>query len=427
MSSSPGSSAASAANSAYGANAATTSPRPARNSIAAAVACFVVAASIGLYAALGGVDAPVFGTAASIFCLALCGAALLLRERRSTRALAGWKRARPLLIAFAVPLSFYLIERPSNEGFLSIDPYYILVNLCVLAALFALVYALGQQSRAAVAAFLAACFIAGAANHYVILFKGQPVVPADLFALSTAASVGSGYSYLLDARLLECIVMLAGYCTLLAFVPKVRLSIRRAALSTTAAFVVAAGFGIWITSCNLEDAYGCTVDVWGVKESYAEQGTALCFLKRAQDLSPTRPEGYDAQTADELLAAHAPVPAQRVSDQEPPSVIAIMNETFADLSRYPRTGWNRGTARCVLRHRGIGPRCRRSICLGAGRRHMQQRVRVPHRLEHGPSRRRRVSVRALRPRRHGKPRVVSVGARLRHPRRPSGRSRKLAP
>ena len=294
MSSSPGSSAASAANSAYGANAATTSPRPARNSIAAAVACFVVAASIGLYAALGGVDAPVFGTAASIFCLALCGAALLLRERRSTRALAGWKRARPLLIAFAVPLSFYLIERPSNEGFLSIDPYYILVNLCVLAALFALVYALGQQSRAAVAAFLAACFIAGAANHYVILFKGQPVVPADLFALSTAASVGSGYSYLLDARLLECIVMLAGYCTLLAFVPKVRLSIRRAALSTTAAFVVAAGFGIWITSCNLEDAYGCTVDVWGVKESYAEQGTALCFLKRAQDLSPTRPEGYDA-------------------------------------------------------------------------------------------------------------------------------------
>lgn len=335
MSSSPGSSAASAANSAYGANAATTSPRPARNSIAAAVACFVVAASIGLYAALGGVDAPVFGTAASIFCLALCGAALLLRERRSTRALAGWKRARPLLIAFAVPLSFYLIERPSNEGFLSIDPYYILVNLCVLAALFALVYALGQQSRAAVAAFLAACFIAGAANHYVILFKGQPVVPADLFALSTAASVGSGYSYLLDARLLECIVMLAGYCTLLAFVPKVRLSIRRAALSTTAAFVVAAGFGIWITSCNLEDAYGCTVDVWGVKESYAEQGTALCFLKRAQDLSPTRPEGYDAQTADELLAAHAPVPAQRVSDQEPPSVIAIMNETFADLSRYP--------------------------------------------------------------------------------------------
>ena len=132
MSSSPGSSAASAANSAYGANAATTSPRPARNSIAAAVACFVVAASIGLYAALGGVDAPVFGTAASIFCLALCGAALLLRERRSTRALAGWKRARPLLIAFAVPLSFYLIERPSNEGFLSIDPYYILVNHAAL-------------------------------------------------------------------------------------------------------------------------------------------------------------------------------------------------------------------------------------------------------------------------------------------------------
>lgn len=313
------------------------SPHPARGAVAGAAACFAIAAAICLYAAFGGVDAPPFAIAAAVFCLALFGAALLLRERRSERALAAWRRARPVIVALAAPLGFYLMERPSNEALSSMDPYYVLVNLCVLAALFALVYALGQRSRGAAAAFLAACFIAGAANHYVIMFKGQPVVPADLFALSTAASVSSGYSYLLDARLLECIVVLAGYCTLLAFAPKVRLTVRRAALNATAALVLAGGFGIWIASCSLEEAYGCTVDVWGVKESYAEQGTALCFLKRAQDLSPARPEGYGAQAADEILAGHASAsaPAQEGADRELPSVVAIMNETFADLSRYP--------------------------------------------------------------------------------------------
>lgn len=338
MSSPSGRTAEPAAVAAPAAAGAATGPRPARGAIAGAIATFAIAATICLYAALGGADAPLAGTLAAAFCLTLCGAALLLRERRSERALAAWKRARPFLIALAAPLGFYLMERPSNEALLGMDPYYVLVNLCVLAALFALVYALGQRSRAAAAAFLIACFIAGVANHYVIMFKGQPVVPADLFALSTAASVGSGYSYPLDTRLLECIVVLVAYCTLLAYAPKVRLSLQRAALNTTAALVLAGGFGIWIASCNLEEAYGCTVDVWGVKESYAEQGTALCFLKRAQDLSPARPEGYDAQTTDEILSGHASALAsthKSASDDEPPSVVAIMNETFADLSRYP--------------------------------------------------------------------------------------------
>ena len=57
--------------------------------------------------------------------------------------------------------------------------------------------------------FLAACFLAGTANHFVIAFKGQPIVPADLLALSTAASVGSGYTFALDERLLEAAAVLA--------------------------------------------------------------------------------------------------------------------------------------------------------------------------------------------------------------------------
>ena len=77
------------------------------------------------------------------------------------------------------------------------------------------------------------------------------------------------------------------------------------------------------------------MDVWGVKESYAEQGSTLCFLKRVQDLSPARPEGYDADAVSDLLRSLSDDSASMPDGAEAPTVIAIMNETFSDLSRYP--------------------------------------------------------------------------------------------
>ncbi|MFR5827840.1 MAG: LTA synthase family protein [Adlercreutzia equolifaciens] len=111
-----------------------------------------------------------------------------------------------------------------------------------------------------------------------------------------------------------------------------------------------------------------TVDVWDVRGSYATQGTALCFLSRAQELTPKPPEGYSAEAVDAILApfaedpltgtdgtvAESPSPdttgnqnsaAPTTGDAAPeqpealpydgPNVIAIMNETFSDLSEYP--------------------------------------------------------------------------------------------
>lgn len=176
---------------------------PAPCDLVGAVLCALAALFLILYAASGFSDAPWFAVAGAAAVLLGCGCALLLRGRRSQRALERWRLARPIVLLLAVPIGFYLLERPWNDQLLAMDPFYAAVNLCVLGALFAIVYAAGQRTRGAVVAFLAACLLAGTANHFVILFKGQPIVPADVFALSTAASVGAGYTFALDARLLE--------------------------------------------------------------------------------------------------------------------------------------------------------------------------------------------------------------------------------
>ncbi|RDB62219.1 sulfatase [Gordonibacter sp. 28C] len=310
--------------------------RPKAVEIVGALLGAAVALGLCLYAAAGFADAPWQAVAATALAITGCSCAPLARGRLAERGLRFVAAVRPFAVALAVPAGFYLLERPWNDGLFAMDPYYAAANLCVLALLFAVVYFAGQRSRASVAAFLAICLAVGVANHFVIAFKGQPIVPADVFALSTAASVGSGYTFALDARLLQSFAAFAACCAVLAFLPKVPATPRRAAANAACALAVAGCFGWWMGSYDIEEAYACPVDVWGVKESYAERGSTLCFLKRVQDLSPAEPDGYAAATADELLAQYADAALEDRADRtQAPTVVAVMNETFSDLSRYP--------------------------------------------------------------------------------------------
>ena len=265
---------------------------------------------------------------------------------------------RALACMAAVALGFFLMEFPANDVLFSMDFFYVAANLGMLAALFAIVYTVGQRSRGAIAAFLAVCLLAGVANHFVIAFKGQPVVPADLFALNTAAAVSGGYSFWPDERVVACGVLFAAACIGLRLVPKAPLSRRAMAANAAMAVVLVTAFGTWINVRDIGEDFHCVVGEWNTRASYADQGTTLCFLKRVQDLSPKAPAGYSAEEAERLLAEAGTAAgaggngshegrvgeggapgtgrdgSQEGADKVLPTVIAIMNETFSDLSRF---------------------------------------------------------------------------------------------
>lgn len=257
---------------------------------------------------------------------------------------------RLVMCVLAIPLGFFFMEFPWNTLLFSMACAHVAANLAILTVLFAIAYFIGQRTRSAVAAFLGLCLLAGIANHYVIAFKGQPVQPADLFALNTAFSVSGGYSFAPDARVVTCIMAFALACTSLRFVPKTNLNPRRVIANICCAIVLAGSFGTWFALSDIERDLDCEVGVWYVRESYEENGSLLCFLERLQKLSPAAPTGYSPQEAQDILAAYATKAADAIASgndggkagQEAtaenefarPTVIAIMNETFSDLSRY---------------------------------------------------------------------------------------------
>ena len=253
----------------------------------------------------------------------------------------------------SVLVGFAVLELPLAGALPSLSPEHLAWNLAALGLLFAVAYLAGQRTRTAAMAFVGACLLAGVANGYVTLFKGQPIVPADLFALGTAAAVSGGYSFWPTGPMMLAAALAAGWGLVLAKLlgprPTGKAPVRgertaRILCNLGAAALVAAGaFGLYSQADIAADAE-CEVDVWDVRGSYERQGTALCFLERMQEIAPEPPAGYSPAYAAELRAAGTLVasgdpeggsPAPDGAEGALPHVIAIMDETFSDLSAYP--------------------------------------------------------------------------------------------
>ncbi|MCD8316572.1 MAG: hypothetical protein LUB61_04125, partial [Eggerthellaceae bacterium] len=169
-------------------------------------------------------------------------------------------RHRALVIILAIPLAFLLVEVPSNDGFLeNILSYYLIINLIVLAVLFAIVYFIGQRSRIAVTVFLVLAFVFGLANYYLDEFKGLPLVPADILAAGTAADVSGNYTFDITGPMIFCAVLFAIYMVCLWCVPKIKINVRRLIGSTTAGVVIVICFVSWINFVDIEETYGVSV------------------------------------------------------------------------------------------------------------------------------------------------------------------------
>lgn len=280
-------------------------------------------------------------------------------KRRRPRSGTAAALVRGLFFALAVLLGFLLLELPWNPDVFAIPWPYVQANLLIGLLACAIVFLAGQRTRASLAVYVGLALAAGCANFFIITFKGQPIVPADLFALSTAASVAGGYSLFLTAQLVFCLVVFAAFCAALYFLCPPRPVSRRdfGPNCLAAVLLVALGF-MQYGAIDIKSECDVTVDVWDVRGSYATQGTALCFLSRAQELTPAEPEGYSSETLDTILGpfgsadgifqASAPLEgphedADGASNSntaaalpyDGPNVIAIMNETFSDLSSYP--------------------------------------------------------------------------------------------
>ena len=327
-----------------------------RSSYAWACACacpLVVALAFGATGALEGL----FGDVV-IGCALCAGAAGLVTQReRIGQLIAGQARAgalerlRDLLVlAAAVCCLRFAIEIPWNPEWSLIRWNYVVIECAMLAVIVAFGYFLCGRRGVGGLPGVALCVIASTAMHYVYEFRGEPIFPRDLFALTTAANVSGHYAYTLTSPMLIGL----GYASLAMAALSYAYPVAersepawgRALCSVFLAALTAwSGYAL-VTVPDYANDLQLSMLYWieHAPLSYKAQGLLPSFVTALHDLPIRMPQGYSDEGARELQASYAQVydasEAERRAastqqfDELKPSVVIVMNETFDDFSRF---------------------------------------------------------------------------------------------
>ena len=247
------------------------------------------------------------------------------------------------------------LEFSSNHDLTWMYPLCLLLEWALIAFAMLGLFFLFQRRSGGAIVLAVALYILGIAEYFVILFKSMPISPGDLTALSTAAAVaGTGYTYTITSF---CMLSLAftviaiQICSLAAqLAPKRQKgSWRGLVLNLLIAVACLGGITAHTTLFDYYHTLYIQTYSWRPLESYYRQGFLPSFISGAQTIKPSKPEDYSVSGAKKLISEYADeydsnsqtggsstarLEAEKQFDEEKPTVIAIMNETFSDLSIY---------------------------------------------------------------------------------------------
>ena len=279
-------------------------------------------------------------------------------------------RMHPIVNAVWIGISFvalpfimvHVIEYLSGHDVSLLPDVRFALNFFWCQLVYALLFALTNHYRWSVILGSVVCFLVGGINHFVQLFRGSPFQISDILAVGTAADVAGNYIIAINYDLL-----LTGSITFLA----VSLAIlaefhcKRRDWKRVTASVVLLGYIVSSAAYFYSDSFwskhNLTIDYWNPIYSYTNNGTMLSFAMGAKSMRAEKPQGYSAAmvqqtTADMLEGENANISelgmgvkflntsgssvrytADRVSASttsssiQSPNIIAIMNESYADL------------------------------------------------------------------------------------------------
>ena len=275
-----------------------------------------------------------------------------------------------IVVLVAAVFGVLALELPHNHDLTLVNPQTLFIEWALVATAAAALYFIGQRRGFLAALVPLICVGFGIAEYFVFLFKNQPLQPGDFLAAGTAATVADAYTYTLDAHCLWAIAAALVALTLLCLVSHTRLAQPAAAAAVpggecgqtearlaswrpagvlanlTVGLALVAALVSNVCGVDYRSEYGIAIDTWYIAGSYTKQAYLPTFIAAFQMIIPQVPEDYDPEAASALIdeyaaaydedpdlgASEARAAASEQFDEERPCVVAIMNETFSDLS-----------------------------------------------------------------------------------------------
>lgn len=235
-----------------------------------------------------------------------------------------------LAVGVLIPLAAFLLMEQYTHELSTLADSAPRLNLILYYLLYGLLFfALGNLGLACTigTAFIMIC---GITNYFVVLFRSGPIVPWDFYSIGTAMSVADNYTFSIDykfAIITACLLALILISLRLDFKIK-RYALRFSALGVGA--IVGGWFLAYLWNPDTIEKEGLNKSLFVSSNMYQKDGFLLAFTINLRYLNLEKPDGYDRQEAENLLASHQP--AEAGEPDELPNVVVVMSETFSDLA-----------------------------------------------------------------------------------------------
>lgn len=301
-----------------------------------------------------------FGTALWIY-----GGKLLKKVPAAAYALyVGTLALTPLLLFFIMELSW-------NDLICNIIIFDLLLNCLIYALLEVIFINIGKKHLIGLRLLYVLTFAVGVVNYFVVNFRGQPIMVSDLSSVWTAVAVAGQYKFQMWDGIASAGIIFYLVFALLSALSAAGVAEKRCRYSKIArpavSLLTLAAFLIWTTAADFSSRYELYLDFWNPQGTYKATGFATGFISYMQKVKMEQPEGYRAELAEEVLCRYDAADAQNVLSAEMenraepalalgkrdagenaetaengagntsekaqlPTIIAIMNETYSDLS-----------------------------------------------------------------------------------------------
>ena len=193
--------------------------------------------------------------------------------------------------------------------------------VCVLVVYLFVQTAVNHLGAACITAHLL-LFLFAFVNYFVYAFRGNELIFADIGTVFTGLSVASNYRFSLNAQAVNAILI-----TIVFLAGALKLNIRwdRPARMR----VVCISLIALLSLGAAREAEDRTTETWEQKGS-SRNGFLLNFALSVRDSFVKKPESYSTELIESIEQNYSKEEAENAETY--PTVIAIMNESFADLS-----------------------------------------------------------------------------------------------
>lgn len=257
-----------------------------------------------------------------------------------------------ITLALLVPVViFYLLEWYVHNPWKDIRSDLQLWNIFFFEIVMIILYALIGRLHIALLIETVVFMLYGLANYFVLSFRSQPIMPWDFLSLRTAATVAGDFAYTLSR---QAIIVLVSFAVLIV----IEILFCRNNLKKTVANFYDGPLKSW--AFRIPAIAVAATLMWGYlallhDEEFVQKelvmydklftptvmlerdGTAVAFLFELQYIAVDKPQGYDSETTQEMLAEYESeadvgtmTPKNPAVSEKTPNIIVIMDEAFSD-------------------------------------------------------------------------------------------------